>query len=99
MIEQEPVQNVPLPCEHEWEPYKEGWEKNIRFDTFECMLCGKTFSQRQYLDEDVFRQAISDGYTFCDWGEFQSGQPYKFERNGHIIEIPVVKEEEIEGGD
>ena len=79
----------------EWHNDDEGWDENIRFDNYKSSLSGKIESQRQHLDKEKFKQAISDGYTFYDYGDW-GGHPYRFEKNGDVIEIPVVKEEIIE---
>ena len=75
----------------EWHNDDEGWDENIRFDNYKSSLSGKIESQRQHLDKEKFKQAISDGYTFYDYGDWGRGQPYRFEKNGDVIEIPVVK--------
>jgi len=84
-------------CIHndEWDNYECGWEKNIRIDSYKCRTCGTISNMKQHLDSEMFRQAVLDGYTFYDWGEWETGQPYRYEKNGYIIEIPVVKEEVV----
>jgi hypothetical protein len=51
--------------------------------------------KEQHLDQDLFNQAEREGYKLYDYGEWEQDEPYKYEKDGIIIEIPVVKEEDI----
>ena len=83
-------------CGHDkWDCYECGWEKNIRIDSYICKTCGTISDMKQHLDQEMFNQVILDGSTFYDWGEWKTGEPYEYQRNGIIIEIPVVKEETV----
>jgi hypothetical protein len=83
-------------CEHDnYENYDARWVNNVRIDSYKCKTCGMENDKEQHLDQDLFNQAEREGYKLYDYGEWEQDEPYKYEKDGIIIEIPVVKEEDI----